>query len=140
MVPIPLGKEQNGYICNSLLMPVLQAAQSLATKGISSPEYIDKTYMLINRGCSVGPCGLMDVVGFETLHNVFTHWGKVNKDDQMIANAKYLKEHFLDKGISGLQSGQGYYQYPNPSYQAPDFIDVPDISKAEELALLAKPN
>ena len=56
----------------------------------------------------------------------------------MLANAKYLKEHFLDKGIAGIQAGQGYYQYPNPSYQAPDFIDVPDISRAEELAQMAK--
>ena len=138
MVPIPLEKEQNGYVCNSLLVPILQAAQSLVTNGVSSPEYIDRTYMIMNRGCSVGPCGIMDVVGFKTLHDVFSHWGEVNKDDQMLTNAKYLKEHFLDKGILGLQTGQGYYQYPSPSYQAPDFIDVPDISRAEELALLAK--
>lgn len=138
MVPIPIEKEQNGYVCNSLLVPILQAAQSLVTNGVSSPEYVDRTYMIINRGCSVGPCGLMDIVGFKTLHNVFSHWGEVNKDDQMLANAKYLKEHFLDKEKLGIQTGQGYYQYPNPSYQAPDFIDVPDISKAEELAQLAK--
>lgn len=138
MVPIPIVKEQNGYVCNSLLVPILQAAQSLITNGVSSPEYVDRTYMIMNRGCSVGPCGLMDIVGFKTVYDIFSHWGEANKDDQMLANARYLKEHFVDKGILGLQSGQGYFQYPDPSYQAPDFLDVPDISKAKEIALLAK--
>lgn len=140
MVPIPLEKEQNGYVCNSLLVPILQAAQSLVTNGVSSPEYIDRTYMIMNRGCSMGPCGIMDIVGFKTLQHVFSYWGELNKDEQMLANAKYLKENFLDKEMEGLQTGEGYYQYPNPSYQASDFLEVPDISKARELALMAKLN
>ena len=140
MVPIPIEKEQNGYVCNSLLVPILQAAQSLITNGVSSPEYVDRTYMIMNRGCSFGPCALMDIVGFKTVYDIFSHWGEANKDDQMLANARYIKEHFVDKGILGLQSGQGYFQYPDPSYQAPDFLDVPDISKAKEIALLAKLN
>ena len=82
----------------------------------------------------------MDIVGFKTVYDIFSHWGEVNKDDQMLANARYIKEHFVDKGVLGLQSGQGYFQYPDPSYQAPDFLDVPDISKAKEIALLAKLN
>ncbi|GMQ84402.1 MAG: 3-hydroxyacyl-CoA dehydrogenase [Gammaproteobacteria bacterium] len=138
MVPIPVGKEQNGYVLNSMMVPLAHAAQSLITNGVSTPEYVDRTYMIMNRGCSLGPCGLIDVVGFKTMYDVFSHWGEVKKDDQMLANAQYLKEHFLDKGLLGLQTNQGYYQYPNPSYQAADFLDVPDISKAKELALLAK--
>ena len=138
MVPIPLQKEYNGYVCNALSVPILNAAQSLITSGASSPEYIDRTYMILNRGCALGPCGLMDVVGFKTLFDVLSHWGEANQDAKMLANAQYIKEHFLDKGLQGMQGGQGYYQYPNPSYQAPDFIDVPDISKAKEIAMMAK--
>ena len=52
----------------------------------------------------------------------------------------FFNPNFVDKGVLGLQSGQGYFQYPDPSYQAPDFLDVPDISKAKEIALLAKLN
>jgi 3-hydroxyacyl-CoA dehydrogenase len=137
MVPIPVEKEHNGYVMNSMMVPILNAAQSLITNGVSSQEYIDKTYMIINRGCSAGPCGLIDVVGFETLHNVLAYWGEVNQDTQMLANASYVKEHFLDKGILGLQTGQGYYQYPNPSYQASDFLDVPAPSAAKEIAAIA---
>jgi len=140
MVPIPVQKEYNGYVANAILVPIINAAQSLITNGASSPEYIDRTYMILNRGCSVGPCGLMDVIGFKTILNVFSHWGEVNKDEQMLANAQYIKEHFVDKGLQGMQGGQGYYQYPNPSYQEAEFLDVPDISKAEEIAMMAKLN
>lgn len=138
MVPIPVEKEYNGYVCNALLVPIMQAAQSLITKGVSTPEYVDRTYMIVNRGCAVGPCGLMDVVGMKTCFDILNYWGEFNKDGDMLANAQYIKEHFLDKGLQGMQGGQGYYSYPNPSYQAADFIEVPDISKAEGIAGMAK--
>ena len=138
MVPIPIAKEQNGYVCNSLLVPLLQAAQSLVTNGVSSPENVDRTYMIMNRGCNNGPCAMMDIVGFKTVYDIFSLWGEVNKDEQMLANAKYLKEHFLDKGLLGLQTGQGYFSYPNPSFEAPDFLEVPDASHAKGLAMQAK--
>lgn len=140
MVPIPIQKEFNGYVCNALLVPILQAAQTLITKGVSTPEYIDRTYMIMNRGCAMGPCGTMDVVGMNTCFDILSYWGEVNKDDQMIANAQYIKEHFLDKGLQGMQGGQGYYSYPNPSYQAADFLDIPDLSRAKEIAAIAKPD
>ena len=138
MVPIPVKKEQNGYVCNSLLVPVVQAAQSLVTNGVATPETIDRTYMITNRGCSTGPCGFMDIVGMKTCFDILTYWGEVNKDEQMLANAKYIKENFMDKGLMGLQTGKGYYTYPNPSYQAEDFLSVPDISAAEDIAKLTK--
>ena len=138
MVPIPVQKEYNGYICNALLVPIMQAAQSLITTGTATPEYVDRTYMITNRGVAVGPCGLMDIVGMETCFNILSYWGGVKKDEQMLANAAYIKENFLDKGLQGIQGGQGYYTYPNPAYQDEDFLDVPDISMAEEIAKLAK--
>jgi 3-hydroxybutyryl-CoA dehydrogenase len=140
MVPIPLQKEYNGYICNALLVPIMQAAQSLITTGAATPEYVDRTFMITNRGCAVGPCGLMDIVGMKTCFDILSYWGGVNKDEQMLANAAYIKENFLDKGLQGMQGGQGYYTYPNPSYQADDFLNVPDISRAEEIAKLAQLN
>ena len=137
MVPIPVQKEQNGYVLNSLLIPLLHAAQTLVTNGVSDPETIDRTYMITNRGSERGPFGVIDVVGMKTAFDIFNYWGNENDDAQMKANAQYIKENFLDKGLLGLQTGQGYYSYPNPSYTRPGFLDVPDISRAAELARLA---
>lgn len=140
MVPIPVQKEQNGYIMNSISVAIMSAAQTLITNGVSTPKYVDQVYMILNRGVPYGACGMMDIVGMTTLHNVFSYWGDANQDPQMLANAKYLKENFIDKGLLGRPSGQGYYTYPNPAFEAPDFLSVPDISVAEEVAKLAMPD
>jgi len=139
MIPIPVQKEHNAYVINSLLVPLLQAAQTLVTNGISTPETIDRTYMVMNRGCARGPCGIIDIVGMETAYNVLRHWGTENQDEQMLANADYIKQEFIDQGHLGLQTGQGYYRYPDPAYEAADFLDVPDIGEAAVLAALVKP-
>jgi len=138
MVPIPISREQNGYVCNSLLVPLLQAAQSLVTKGVADHETVDRTYMIMNRGCTMGPCGIMDMVGMGTLREIFTYWGTQLGDQDMLTNAAYLQEHFLDTGRMGLLAGKGYYDYPNPTYQQPGFLDVPDMSAVPALAAKAK--
>lgn len=139
MVPIPLRKEQNGYVINSLLIPVLQAAQSLVTNGVSDPETVDRTWMIMHGGAQNGPFGTIDIIGMRTAYNILDYWGKENGDDQMLANAAYIKEHFVDKGLLGLQTGQGYYSYPDPAYRKAGFLDVPDISSANEISSMAAP-
>lgn len=40
----------------------------------------------------------------------------------------------------GTQTGQGYYRYPNPAFQDPEFLDVPDMSAVSEIVARAKPS
>jgi 3-hydroxybutyryl-CoA dehydrogenase len=128
MVPIPVQKEQNGYVLNSWFVPLLNAGVSLVVNGVATPEEVDRTFLIANRGCGIGPCGMVDVVGTKTAYDVCSYWGAVNNDAQMLKNAAYLKERFLDKGLQGMLGGEGFYTYPNPSYAAPDFLSVPDAS------------
>jgi len=121
MVPIRLDKEQSGYVINTLLVPWLMAAQSLITNGISSPEDVDKTWMITSK-MAVGPCGILDVIGMETAYNVAAYWGEVNGDEQFKKNAAYMKEHFVDPNKLGIKTGEGYYKYPDPAYQRPGFL------------------
>jgi 3-hydroxybutyryl-CoA dehydrogenase len=128
MVPIPVRKEQNGYVLNSWLVPVIMSSLGLVAGGVATPDDVDRTYMITNRGAKMGPCGIADMVGFKTLFDVASHWGEVKNDDQLRMVAGYLKENFLDKGIQGMMGGKGFYTYPNPAYEAENFIDVPDYS------------
>jgi len=121
MVPIPIHKEQNGYILNSLLVPLLSAAANLFVNGIADVESIDKTWM-ISSGMEMGPFGVMDVIGLQTSYNIDKLWGEKLGDEIMISRAKFIKENFLDKGKMGVSSGEGFYKYPNPSYAHPDFL------------------
>ena len=46
LVPIPIRKEHNGYIINSLLVPWCTAALDLQVRGVSDFESIDRTWMI----------------------------------------------------------------------------------------------
>jgi 3-hydroxyacyl-CoA dehydrogenase len=133
MVPIPVQKEQNGYVLNSWFVPLLTAGVALVVNGVATPQDVDRTFMIGNRGCAMGPCGLIDMVGMKTCYDVSQYWGTVNKDEQMLKNAAYVKEIFLDKGLQGMLGGEGFYKYPNPAYAVPDFLTVPDASAVPTL-------
>ena len=122
MVPIVINKEQSGYVINSMLVPWLVAGQALVAEGIADFKDVDKTWMICT-GMKQGPCGLIDMVGAETVYHVMNHWGKVLNHPQMQNNAKYLNENFVKKGKIGIKTGEGYYKYPNPEYEQDDFLN-----------------
>ena len=127
-VPIPIQKEQNGYALNVWLQAMINAAVSLVENGVSTAEDVDRTYMIANRGCTMGPLGIVDMIGMRTQYELFNHWGKTRNDYQMVKNAEYLKKNFIDRELYGLENGEGFYTYPNPSYADPDFISVPGLA------------
>lgn len=139
MLPIPVRKEHNGYVINTWFVALLNAAQSLVTDGVSTPEDVDRSFLKCNPGASMGPMALIDMVGMQTPLNVLLYWGTRNGDQQMLRNAAYIKEHFVDRGLFGLPTGQGYYRYPNPAYQEQGFLAIPDLSRVPDLVALARP-
>ena len=118
MVPFRLYKEQHGYILNSLLVPLLDAAQKLWVNGVSDPETIDKSWMIAT-GAPQGPFAILDVVGLNTPYNLAL--AKADTDAQSAEIAKALKA-MIDDGKTGAASGEGFYQYPNPAFAEPDFL------------------
>lgn len=134
MVPIPMLKEQNGYVVNTWFVPLVNAAQTLVTNGVARPEDVDRSFMIGGR--NIGPLGMLDMVGMKTVYDVLSHWGRELGDTQMVANAEYVKEHFVDKGLLGVPTSEGYYTYPDPAYARPEFLDVPDISEVPHLVSL----
>jgi 3-hydroxybutyryl-CoA dehydrogenase len=136
-VPIAVQKEQNGYVLNSWLVPLVTSSLALVVNGVAAAEDVDRTYMIANRGCTMGPLGIVDVIGIKTAYDVCTHWGSVNADKQLLRTAAYLKERFLDRGLQGMMGGKGFYTYPNPAYADPAFLDVPKVSEAAQIAARA---
>lgn len=120
MVPIPLHKEQPGYVLNTLLVPHFKAAIQLVADGIADPQIVDKTWM-ISTSAPLGPFAFVDIVGPNTPYNLFKAWG--DDGDELSAKvANWIKENYLDKGRMGTANGKGVYDYPNPAYQQPDFL------------------
>jgi 3-hydroxybutyryl-CoA dehydrogenase len=124
LVPIKLEKEQPGYVINTLLVPWLFGALDLVVNDICSYQDVDRTWMLCSQGMSRGPIGVMDVVGFEVLRNVYRLKAAADLGNlQYQKNIDYLEENFINKGYLGVLSGQGFYSYPDPEYARPDFFD-----------------
>lgn len=121
MVALPIHKEQPGYILNSLLVPFLEAAFKLYVKGVADPETIDKTWMIAT-GAPMGAFGIYDVVGLTTAYNITKKNAEEAGSEEMQKAAQFLKENYIDKGKLGISTGEGFYKYPNPKYQAPDFL------------------
>jgi 3-hydroxyacyl-CoA dehydrogenase len=121
MVPLPLHKEQPGYILNSLLVPLLDAAQMLLLKGVADTETIDKTWMVAT-GAPLGPFAILDVVGINTAYNISLAKAKATGDPEVKKLADLLKTDYIDKGKIGREAGEGFYKYPNPKFAKPDFL------------------
>jgi len=109
LVPIPIRKEQNGYIVNSLIVPWCTAALDLLARGVSDVESVDRTWKIALQ-TDLGPCGMMDRMGLGVVHHVATLMADTNPNAVMYA--RYLDEHYLQKGYLGVSSGRGFYTYP----------------------------
>jgi 3-hydroxyacyl-CoA dehydrogenase len=121
LVPIPIRKEQSGYIINSLLVPWVTAALELLVRGVSDVQSIDRTWMITMRS-GMGPFGMMDRMGLGVVHHVAELLGESDPSSQALDYARYLDEHFIQKGLLGVASGQGFYRYPDPAFVQPGFI------------------
>lgn len=106
MVPIRVRKEQPGYVLNSLLVPLLDAASQLVARGVADPETVDTTWR-IGTGAPVGPFQIFDIVGLRTAHAI----ASASPDEGAQAWAAYLQSEYLDKGKYGVESGEGFYRY-----------------------------
>ncbi len=119
--PIELKKEQHGYVFNTMLTELLGSALGLASKQVASPEDIDRAWMGIMK-TFVGPFGIMDSVGLETIYKITDYWAQKTNDPKRRANVAYLKT-FVEKGDLGVKTGKGFYAYPDPAFLKPDFME-----------------
>ena len=79
--------------------------------------------MICGLGMRMGPIGVIDMVGFEVARNIHRLKAVAEPDNlQYQKNIDYLEENYMNKGYTGALCGQGFYSYPNPEYQDPDFL------------------
>lgn len=106
MVPIELHKEKAGYVLNSLLVPLLNAAMALSAGGYADPDSVDKTWRIAT-GAPMGPFQILDIIGLTTPYNILE-----NSDDPGAKPlAAWLKKNYIDQGKLGIASGAGFYNY-----------------------------
>jgi 3-hydroxybutyryl-CoA dehydrogenase len=87
VAPIVLHQESMGYVFNYMFTNLFDSALTLAANDIATVEDIDRVWMGIMR-MLIGPFGLMDSVGLDTVWHVTNFWAKNTGDGQKIKNAE----------------------------------------------------
>ncbi|WP_027359265.1 3-hydroxyacyl-CoA dehydrogenase [Desulforegula conservatrix] len=121
MIPIVLKKENIGYVFNSMFSALLASALTLAANEVTSVEDIDKAWMDMMHSF-IGPFGIIDSVGIETVYKITDYWAQKTKDKQNLKNAAFLKK-YVERNELGIKTGKGFYSYPNPAYATPGFVE-----------------
>jgi 3-hydroxybutyryl-CoA dehydrogenase len=119
MVVLHVRKDQMGYSHNRLWRAVKQEVLRQIDEGIASPEDIDRGWMLAF-GTDIGPCGIMDAVGIPTILSVEESYYR-DSGKEADRPAAILKS-MVSEGRLGVQSGQGFYRYPQPAFRDPRFL------------------
>jgi 3-hydroxyacyl-CoA dehydrogenase len=105
-----------------MLGPLLTMAMILVIAGKGSVEEVDRAWMVENES-SIGMFGMMDLFG---LNIIFDNWNKDRLDERgkdiqpLILG--FLKP-YIDGNRLGIKTGEGFYHYPSPGYEGPDFLN-----------------
>lgn len=119
MVPIVLNKEQPGYVLNTMLTPFLEDAAYLWGNDIVDAPTVDRTWM-IGTGAPEGPFGIIDKVGLRTFYSI---------EQQRVADKPAYQsmltkiKQMIDQQLLGVETGHGFYTYPDPAYLQPNFLN-----------------
>ena len=110
MYPAIIKKENPGYILNSILVPLLDAALALYGDDIAEPKDIDMDWK-IGSGSPKGPFEMIDIIGITTVINVTSTREDAKDPSSPMGKAlKKLKEREA-KGLKGIETGEGFYKY-----------------------------
>lgn len=117
---IVMERENVGYVFNAMLSDLFKSALTLASNGVAAVEDIDRAWMGVLQA-PMGPFGMMDSVGVDTVWKVTDYWARATKEPQSEANAAFLKRQ-VDNGRLGTKCGAGFYDYPSPAFKRSDFL------------------
>ena len=110
MIPLELKREQAGYLLNSMLVPFLNAAETLLANDVADVETIDKAWML-GTGAPLGPFRILDIVGINTAYNIVAASPQAQDPDSTPGRIAALLKKLIDEGRTGVNAKAGFYTY-----------------------------
>jgi 3-hydroxybutyryl-CoA dehydrogenase len=120
MVPIELRREIMGFAQNRIWRAVKKECLHLVDQGYATAADIDRGWML-SYGTDIGPFGRMDAIGLHSVLRVEQRYFEATGDES--DRPPSLLVALVEAGHLGVQSGSGFYLYPNPSFRDPDFLE-----------------
>lgn len=121
-IPIVLTREHAGYVFNAMLNSVLRTAVELVVEGVTSYEEVDRAWMGITK-MPVGPFGILDLVGIDLAYDVTVHTAGPLAFLPKVRKGLRIFEDKIEAGHLGVKTGKGFYEYPNPAFSQPEFLE-----------------
>ena len=103
-----IAKDAPGFIVNRLMVPQILNAIRMLEAGVATKEDID-TGLTLGLNHPLGPLGLADLVGLDTLYFIANSIYDEFKDPQF-ASPTLLKK-MVTAGWLGRKTGKGFYDY-----------------------------
>jgi 3-hydroxybutyryl-CoA dehydrogenase len=119
LVPLKVHKESLGFCFNRVWRAVKRETLHMWAEGVTDFQDIDRAWMIFT-GSSWGPFGLMDRVGLDVVRDIEMVYYEESKDPRDYPPKALLE--YIDAGRLGVKAGRGFYEYPNPEYESPDFL------------------
>lgn len=121
-IPIVLQQEQFGYAGNRVWRAVKKEVLRQLATGAVTAEDLDRSWML-DWEVPIGPCGLMDSIGLDVVRDIERSYADASGDPADLPPA--FLEAMIADGKLGVKSGAGFYEYPDPAFRRPGFLDNP---------------
>ena len=123
------GTGEDPTLSGPMVSSVLSTALTLAAEGYADSQDVDKSWMLTHSP-ECGPFGTIDAIGLDVVKKDLQQ--RAEQIEAMMGNPGTVTEttkiatDFLDsyiqKGELGEKTGKGFYSYPDPDYQEPEFF------------------
>lgn len=114
--------ESKGFIINRVWRAIKRESLRVVDEGHGTPEDVDRLFRLFF-GAKTGPFQTMDLVGLDVVADIEKTYHAVATDPADVPIETLTR--MVEAGTLGLKSGSGFYNYPNPACDDPDFLKPP---------------
>ena len=119
-VPLNVKRELLGFCYNRIWRAIKKEALFMWAEDFVDYREIDRAWMIAN-GTPMGPFGLMDAIGLDVVYDIEKIcYQDSNKPEDFPPSRLEQK---IKQGELGVKTRHGFYSYPNPEYNNPDFCN-----------------
>ncbi|MCP4628913.1 MAG: 3-hydroxyacyl-CoA dehydrogenase family protein [bacterium] len=125
LLPLSVKKELLGFCFNRVWRAVKREVLWMWAEGYVDFMDVDRAWMVFNgmqgSESAFGPFALMDKVGLDVIWDIEMVYYRESGDPK-----DHPPQALRDKiasGELGVKTGKGFYEYPNPAYLDPDFLN-----------------
>jgi 3-hydroxybutyryl-CoA dehydrogenase len=118
-IPLTVKKEILGFCFNRVWRAIKRETLYMWAEGFVDFMDVDRAWMIFT-GMPQGPFGIMDNVGLDVVYNIEMVYYNESKDSK--DQPPQVLRDMVDRNELGRKTGKGFYTYPDPVYQSPDFL------------------